>query len=276
MMPVTLTLIRHGESESNRARSEWEKHRPLPRERELMAVHTSERRLTLPGRRQGAAAGRWVKDWFDAERIGPRDVRLCVSPYVRALETGGCMDLPPEYLFRQDVRLSERNWGTLDHLTYDERMAQYRDQLKDRWEHAFFWRASDGETLQDVFGRFKDYVGTLFRECSDQHVVAVCHGETMWVARYLLEYWTPQRLKEELNDRDDRVAIHNCRIIQYSREREDGTDAGKFVRVRFVDPTSPKDPSRNHDWMPIERPLFSSADLIDIAEKFPQFVDEPV
>ena len=257
-MPRTLTLVRHGESESNAAKRAAERGKPFAAEAKLMGVHTSERRLTPKGVEQAQQAGAWLREnWLQF----PYEKRCYVSPYVRAAETAGFTGLNQEW--RVDNRLCERNWGSLDQMTHEERMRVFKEQLARRKKHAFFWRPADGETLQDVFNRIRDLIGTLHRECERMHVLAVCHGETMLAWRTVLEYWLPQDLRNDMSSKDKRFDILNCRIIQYSRQDENNELHlhEKFVRVRFVDPTDPENPTTNHDWMPVKRRLWSEADL---------------
>src|SRR5262245_61500602 len=124
MMPRTLTLVRHGESESNAARRFAEKGSPHPNEAALMQTHTSRRRLTPRGVQQATRAGEWLRKHFDSvgclrDGSAPNGVVGFASPYIRAMETAGHMRLPISW--RVDARLAERNWGDMDQLTYEER-----------------------------------------------------------------------------------------------------------------------------------------------------------
>jgi len=89
-LPIDLVLVRHGESESNlankrdRAGDSSLINTPGHRER-----HSSEFRLTDLGKQQAKAAGDWLKINID----GQFDYCL-TSPFIRAIETAGYMDLP--------------------------------------------------------------------------------------------------------------------------------------------------------------------------------------
>ena len=269
MLPLSITLIRHGESESNLAKKRFERSMALAREGELMEAHTSERRLTPRGKAQAQAAGDWLRvNLWDPER--PKFFRFYVSSYVRAMETAGHINVGENW--HVDARLMERNWGSLDQLPYTERVKQFERELKRRKDYAYFWRPSDGETLQDVFTRSRDMLGTLHRECSDKHVVLVTHGETMWVWRTMLERWLPAQLRENMVHHSSQTRISNCRIIQYTRLGEDGTESPRLVRMRMVDPTAPSDPERNLGWTPVHRVLWSPKDLRQYADNYPCFI----
>lgn len=271
MLPTTITLVRHGQSESNLAKDYFETGKRFGREEELMRVHTSERRLTPKGVGQAKAAGLWLRDNLGTpEELA--QVRCYVSPYVRAMETAGHLGFGDDW--RVDTRLMERNWGDLDQKSYADRVRLFQNELDYRKDYAFFWRPSNGETMQDVFLRTRDMLATLHRECEDKQVLMVNHGETMWVWRTVLERWLPAQLRDAMLSHDDRIWIHNCRIIQYTRFREDGTLAPRLVRMRMVNPSDPENPDVNLPWTPIERKRWSHTGLREYAEGHPCFMDE--
>jgi len=267
--PITLTLVRHGESESNAAKRAAEKGKPHPNEAALMDVHTSERRLTPRGVEQAKQAGRWLRQYFaGTERHA---IRGYVSPYARAAETAGLLGLNLSWYV--DSRLCERNWGHLDQMTHEARMEFFREDLARREKFALFWAPPGGESMKQVFLLLRDWEGTLHRECTNMHVLAVCHGETMWAERYLREYWVPRDLSRAMQSNDRRFKILNCRIIQYSREDQNGVLQPRFARVRFIDPRDPENAETNHDWLPVQRKLFSSNDLLEYASSFDRFLE---
>jgi broad specificity phosphatase PhoE len=275
MMPRSLTLVRHGESEGNLSRTLYDLGRPHPNEEKLMKVHTSDRRLTPTGIEQAKAAGAWLKEnWHGATEPGA--FRLYVSPYIRAIETAGHLGFGEDW--RLDARLMERNWGELDLLTLEERSRRFGEKAEEDIEQAFFWRPADGETLQDVFQRTRDMMNTLHRECEDKDVLIVCHGEVMRVWRMILEYWTPRELVSQTKNRDLQTRNLNCRIIQYTRhqvERPKGylPLSRRLEWVRFVNPMAPEDPQTNRDWRPIKRRLFSHEELLEYVSTFPRFLE---
>ena len=271
MMPLTLTLIRHGQSESNLAKHSFEQGKVLENEDELMKVHTSDRRLTALGVVQAKAAGTLMRGWVEETGIEIADCRFYVSTYMRAIETAGHLQIPRSE-WRLDNRLVERNWGEMDQKPYEERMKLYGAEAGRRKEFALYWRPDTGETMQDVVNRLRDFTDTMHRECERKHVVVVCHGETMWAFRTILEYWTGQQLRNAMLTHDDRTDIHNCRIIQYSRVLDDEHRATRLTRVRFVDPINPADESRNLDWQKIKRPLYTSDQLLELAEAEKRFL----
>jgi broad specificity phosphatase PhoE len=274
-MPRTLTLVRHGESESNLAKRHAERGTPFANEAKLMEVHTSDRRLTPKGVAQAIAAGEWFKEWMPNQST-IKNLRCYVSPYVRAMETAGHMSLNDKWntlRWRVDNRLCERNWGNFDQTTHEDRMKFFKAELDNREKFALFWAPPGGESLMQVFLRLRDFVGTLHRECEDMHVLVVSHGETMWAWRTLLEYWLPSDLREAMNSNDRQKKILNCRIIQYSRVDKEGLKSDRYDWVRFVNPRKPSDPETNLDWSPVGRRMYSDADLLTYAREREIFLE---
>jgi len=268
-MPISLVLVRHGESESNFAKSRFEAGEPCPGEEGLMQVHTSERRLTPLGIAQAKACGEWLRaNWYNPSESAP--YRFYVSPYVRAIETAGNIGIGDEW--QVDARLMERNWGSFDQMPYADRLKLFQEQLVRRKDHAFFWRPTEGETLQDVFIRLRDMTGSLHRDCSNRKVCVVSHGETMWVWSTVLERLLPMDLREQMLSHDNRIRILNCRIIEYTRVCADRSLSPRLARVRFVNPADPDDPETNSGWREIERKKWSHEDLMAFAQTFPTFL----
>jgi broad specificity phosphatase PhoE len=288
-MPRTLTLVRHGESESNAVKRFAEKGTPHPNEKALYRTHTSRRRLTAKGVKQALCAGEWLRTHFQQEalRRGEKPyekLRGFFSPYARAMETGGHLGLPITWL--PDDRLSERNWGDLDQLTHEERVAKYGD-LAHREEFGIFWPAGNGETLQALATRMWQHFFKLKRMHEEQDIVEVSHGETILTQRFMLERWLPEDVVEMMIMTDTHLSkqmlgretdwqnkLINCRIVQYTREREDGSWDEKYCRVRLVAPSAPDNPKKNLDWKPIVRRKFSTDNLLAYVDRFPHFLAE--
>jgi hypothetical protein len=121
----------------------------------------------------------------------------------------------------------------------------------------------------------------------DRHVVEVSHGETILTQRFMLERWLPEEIVEMMIATDTELSVQvlgretdfqnkiiNCRIIQYTRQCEDGTWADSYCRVRTIAPSEPENPKMNSPWHPIVRRTFSSDELLEYVTKFPHFLVE--
>ena len=96
-----------------------------------------------------------------------------------------------------------------------------------------YWRPPGGESVQDVAdNRVRNFLDTLHRECSDQTVVAVAHGEFNKANRVVLERITDEEfMADEVNPLRK---IHNCQIIQYSKDAPEGFGEGASRRLQYV------------------------------------------
>jgi broad specificity phosphatase PhoE len=263
--------MRHGESEGNLVRTLYEQGAPHKHEARLMKTHTSERRLTQKGVEQAKTAGEWLRaNWFQSTTDEGFLPEFYVSPYIRAVETAGNLGFGDHW--HTDNRIVERNWGQLDMLTYDERLQKFGEVMDYDDSEAFFWRPSDGETLQDMMNRLRDFIRTLHKKCKHKNVLVVCHGETMWAFRTILEHWSPQMLASTMRERNSQMKHLNCRIIHYERDMNSGSRI--FSRVRFIDPTHPHDRSRNLDWQRIRKSTHSHQELREYANSFPRLLED--
>ena len=100
-----------------------------------------------------------------------------------------------------------------------------------------YWRPPGGESICDVAeNRVRNFLETLHRECSDQTVLAVTHGEFIRATRIVLE-----RIDDETFTRwetDPAQYTHNCAVFHYTRvvpDGEVGTAPGRLMpRISFL------------------------------------------
>lgn len=264
-MPLNLVLVRHGQSEGNVAvkRSRHGDDRdftPDFRQRPSRLW-----RLTDQGREQARVAGEWVR-----ENLGPNFFRYYVSEYVRARETAGLLDLPDATWYRE-VDLVERSWGDLDGYTEAERVAKFRDILDRKDLDPFLWRPPGGESLHDTRQRQRSTLGTLHRECGEENVVLVGHGEQIWSMRTLLERMTLDRFAELDASDHPYDHIHNCQVIIYSRVDPSTGEVAPYLN--WVKSVCPTDLTLSaNTWQAIVRPVYSNAELLNEVEKIPRLV----
>ncbi len=269
MMPIDLVLVRHGESEGNVV-SELSKKGDHDAVARFHGRHGSTFRLTKRGVEQAKKAGEWVR--IEIELGCAELCRYYVSSYLRARETAGHLGLPDAKWYIE-MALREREWGDLDVKSYAEREERFKASLEMKKTTPLYWIPPNGESIAQLAeGRVYRMLGTLARECSDKRVVIVCHGETMWAFRVLLERMTDMEYARLDASRDPKDRIQNCQILHYTR-RPPGqmTDAPHYMHMRSV---CPWDPSlSSNEWMPITRPSFSGKELLDLVEKQPRIID---
>jgi len=149
-----LILVRHGESEGNRAR--------------IFTTTPAELALTDLGRSQAADA---------AVKIGTRFTPELVisSPYLRARHTAEIIAAGLELPLRIEQNLHEREMGDFRGERYDV-MFQHPSYDPAR---SWLWTPPGGESLDDVRRRVVPVIDRLAREHPGKEVVIVSHGGVM-------------------------------------------------------------------------------------------------
>lgn len=151
--PGRLILVRHGESEGNRART---------------FTLTPEVPLTELGEEQARAAGSRIRESFQPQR-------LVASPFRRAQQTavliGEVLGLDVE----TEPDLRERDFGLFAGKPYDSLLQDPTFDVARRWE----WRPEGGESLQEVHDRVAPVARRLAEENPGRDVVVVSHGGVM-------------------------------------------------------------------------------------------------
>lgn len=159
---VTLYLIRHGETEWNRAQR-YQGQRDIP--------------LNDTGRTQARRNGAVLKTLLPAIA----DMDFVSSPLSRAIETMQLlraeMGLDP-LAFRQDARLVELNYGHWEgHLASS--LAKIDPEGVDaKARDPFGWRPAGGESYADLMARIIVWLASI-----DRDTVAMTHGGVSRVAR---------------------------------------------------------------------------------------------
>lgn len=172
MKPITLYLIRHGQSEGNvNTQVYYDK-------------NDSDIELTALGHSQSLAAGAEL-----AGMIGHYTPRIICSSYMRAKQTASGIysvlaeDHQPS--LQEDVLLREREWGSL-RTVVDNR------HLKREEHFNFYYRAMGGESFADAYSRVVLFFQWLelrrLRDSQDDSpIIIVSHGEWIRLALMYLD-----------------------------------------------------------------------------------------
>jgi NAD+ kinase len=269
-MPIDLLLVRHGKSEGNLAQERARAGDTNGFTQEFRERRSSQFRLTTIGIEQAKAAGNWLK----AKELGHFD-RYYASEYIRAFETAGhlALDLLAEERWYLDFFLRERDNGLFDVMPYAEREEKFAEYHHGMKRDRFFGAPPGGESMADVALRLGRLLDTLNRECFDQRVIVVCHGETMWAMRVRLER-IPAKKYDALRDSEhphDR--INNCQILHYTRRNPvSGAMARRYDWMRSI---CPWDESLSSNvWKPIVRPTFTNQELLAMADSEKRLIDD--
>ena len=198
-LPAGMTrvvVVRHGETDWNRE-GRMQGWAPVP--------------LNETGREQAAAAGAWLADEYDVDRVFVSDLLRTRQTAAGVLESVG--DRPVEY----ERHWRERHLGVYQGLTYadiEERFPEFG--LGESAHEAALSVPESGESLRDVAdrvtGRFRDVVGAHAGET----LLVVTHGGPIHV---LLGYAKGLPLPEALGTHHQ----SNCGVNEF--RVEDGAAA---------------------------------------------------
>ena len=211
-MPNNLLLVRHGQSTGNLA-TEAAKTGDLSFYTEAFTTTPDHQwALTPTGKAQAALAGAWIHEHFP-EGLN----RYYASPYLRTRQTAENLDLPGAgWLLNRALR--ERDWGDIGtcSIAEFESRPEYKLNAAKKKQDPLYWRPPGGESIAQVAeDRVRNVLATLHREQSEQNVLAVTHGETMWAFRLVLERMNDDQFVQ--TDADKSQKIRNCQILWYTR-----------------------------------------------------------
>lgn len=263
-IPKNLVFVRHGESEGNAAMRSSKKGDNSRFTPSFRGRHDALRELTPEGCTQSVAAGKWIREHF------PNGFsRYYVSDYLRALQTAQHLDLPDATWFIS-VYLGERDYGDISRMTHSEQQAYFKKYPERIPIHPILSAMPNGYSLKFQMLFIEKFLDTMHRECAEQDVIVVCHGEVMWTFRYVLERMLPSefiRLDQSKNPHD---RIHNAQILHYTRIDPENGKLSKYPGwMRSICPWntgfSPK------GWIPIRRNRLTNDALAKEMERLKQF-----
>lgn len=270
-MPSDLVFVRHGQSEANIVQKLSKDDIIHAKEPVINARPDWQQRLSAKGIGQAQNA----KIWLDANLGGVEsfDGRY-VSPFLRTRETAAYIGGHELGEWTIDDRVVERSWGVYGTVPRAEQRSQF--PLTDKMREATPWyvRFDGGESMPDVYGRFRDFQGTLHREQSGKRVIVVSHGDFINASRYGIERMLPEQW--EAIDRDPEYTIRNCSITHYSRVNpEDSSDIrDKIHWRRMIYPDAVHESPDGGQWVELPaRQRYSGKDLLAQAEFAPRLLD---
>jgi prolyl-tRNA synthetase len=91
---------------------------------------------------------------------------------------------------------------------------------QEKAQNPWYTRLDGGESMPDVYARFRDFQGTLHREQAGKRVCVVTHGDFINAARYGIERMTPEEWETTTRWSEDVVDIW------FKTKLQDGTELG--------------------------------------------------
>lgn len=262
-MPRNLFLVRHGQSEGNKVRRDFEEtSNESSFSKEFMNLHESQYALTTLGIEQAKKAGKW----FRKNKLTSFD-RMLVSNNVRAMQTAAYLNLP-KALWMEDFNMRESDFGLFNVIKPSEKELNYVDERKFDNTQPFLFRPPQGESLADVCQRVKIVLDTLARECDGKNVIIVCHGHVMRAFRIILERMSLQRINEFLTTEEEWGRVPNCSIFHYTRDNPFDVERELSSSFGFVRMIRPAGGGKSEDvFSEIKRKKYSNSELLAAAQK---------
>jgi len=271
-MPNDLVLVRHGLSEANVAQKVLESNRG-PTERMILQRADWQQRLARKGIEQAQITGQWLENEFGGP-IGDVFNKKYTSQFVRTAETAQHLGGSACGGWMYDKRIVERSWGTFGSKSREEQKILFAHTVEREEIDPLYTAKDGGEALAtDVLMRWRDFVDTLHREATGKRVLAVTHGELMWVARFDLERMLPEEWVALDNDREQR--IRNCSVLQYSRVNpEDSEDIDTRLKwMRLVYPDAIDESPSGGEWTELENNRrYNGVELAARVDSFPRYL----
>lgn len=262
-MPLSLTFLRHGESEGNVAMDLIKQDRYDEIPVKMHGVPGWQWRLTERGVRQAHSAGNWLR------REVPAIGAAFVSPYIRALETAIHLNMEGR-IWRIRMESREREYGTMDHIPFPGELEAFNQLRAGRKSNPIFWSPLGGESIAETMFRVDRFYQTLHREHEDDHVLVVCHGETILANILQLCRTVPEDYYRMREDGHGLLEIGNCQIVQFSRiDPWSGRVSDHLDWVRSVCPTGE---GGDCDWMHIERMPIGDSQLRTMVGRYPKYL----
>ena len=276
--PLRLVMIRHGESEANIVQHAQKNDEKFQHEELINSRVDWKQRISPKGRAQIRVAAKEFRqlygglDFFD---------KCYTSPFIRARETAVQLSLELSALsgeFSQksrwniDDRLSERIWGIYGVVSRQEQRSHFPLTARLANDDPWYIRYDGGESLFDVYNRFKSFRTKLWRKHSGENILIVAHKQLIQTACYDIEKMLPEDWDKIYENR--KYDIPNLGLVEYSRVNpHDAHDVRDDFTWRRIVSLSEASPQNSNNWEEFSADKsFSIDELTDQISKYPPFL----
>ena len=255
--PLRIVLVRHGQSEANIVQHAQKIGQEIALEKDVESRADWRQRLSPEGVMQAKIAKKELSkiygnlDFFDTKYI---------SPFIRARETAFLLSRNEKEIWKIDDLLAERLWGIYGRVSVSSRIENFSLTNKFLYNDPFYMRLDGGESLFDVYLRFRKFNEKLEEENSNENVLIVAHKQLIQVACY----FTEQLLPEDWNETKNREIydVPNLGAVEYSR----------------VNPYDARDVRENFTWRRVldlgDSKRFNNSDWVEFSSKDEFFAGE--
>jgi broad specificity phosphatase PhoE len=273
-MPLELVFVRHGESEANLLQQAEKTGHVLDMPAELRNRPDWMHRLTPHGVEQAQAAGAWILE--NIGEIGETFEARYFSSFNRARETAAHLG-GAALTWRKHSMLHERDWGHFGTTPRHEQADKFPRTAQLKNDAPLYVRLDGGEALADsVTLRVRDFRDTARRKWDGKKLIAVTHGDTIGVVRYVFEDMLPEEWHEVDKDKSQRIG--NCSILHYSRVNpEDSSDIRPYIGWRrIVQPDDLASSPFNGEWRALpDNRFMTGRELLKTVEDVPRLFPDP-
>ena len=187
--------------------------------------------LSETGLAQADAAGHAMSEILRDADLPAHSLRVWCSPYERTRQTRDAMTPRfSEYIMdsREDILLTEWNFGLFDGLTDAERHAKYPAEASHYDDSIakngkFYARPMNGESWQDVCVRVRQFFGTIVRDSEKKNpvknILIISHGLAIRAFVMMWMHHSVEWLDAEPNP-------NNCAIRRIRRAGMETRDMG--------------------------------------------------
>lgn len=221
-LPKNLILIRHAESERNKALNGALFLNDPTLYEKVGKVPDHKIGITEEGRKQARIVSIKIKKEFEPDIVfhsGYKRTKETAEELLKVYDKNN-------FLIKEDLSIREREGG-YTHTLMESAKDEFFPYLQPYWDivGGLFSRPIGGESLMDVIeGRLRPFLMKIFEEYSDKNIFLVTHGRVIQCIRFILDEMTWEEMEDFLNKKEN--SPENCSVTIY--EKGKGKESSKM------------------------------------------------